>query len=140
MKKELGHVPIEKISDIADSIIPFLSHSNIVLFNGSMGSGKTTLIVELCKKLGVIDKVSSPTFSLVNEYKTNRNKTIYHFDFYRINSIEEALDIGVEEYFASGNLCFIEWAEKISDLVPNQHVLINITYLSGHRQYSIELF
>ena len=100
---------------------------SVWLFNGEMGSGKTTLIKSLCAHLGVIDKMSSPTFSIVNEYKTQDDKKIYHFDFYRIKSEAEAYDIGTEEYFYSGNLCLIEWPEKIPTLIPPEHVEVSIT-------------
>ena len=88
-----------------------------LLFYGTMGVGKTTLIKEISKQLGVTDIINSPTFSLVNEYKIVNDK-IYHFDFYRIKTEEEALDIGIEEYFYQGNLCLIEWPEKVSNLLP----------------------
>ena len=91
-------------------------------FEGEMGAGKTTLIKAICNTLGVIDEVSSPTFSLVNEYKTKDGKTIYHFDFYRIKNIEEVYDIGYEDYFFSGNICLIEWPEKIKELLKEEDV------------------
>lgn len=101
--------------------------SKIVLFYGEMGAGKTTFIKEICKKLGVTDTISSPTFSIVNEYLTSSGETIYHFDFYRLNDESEALDIGVEEYFFSDNLCLIEWPEKINSLLPDNAIKV---YLS----------
>ena len=91
--------------------------TKVVRIDGPMGAGKTTLISSICKSLGVEEPVSSPTFSLVNTYKS-RDGIIYHFDFYRIQNAHEALDIGLEEYLESGNLCFIEWAEKITPLLP----------------------
>ena len=91
--------------------------TNVVRIDGPMGAGKTTLISSICKSLGVEEPISSPTFSLVNTYKS-RDGIIYHFDFYRIQNAHEALDIGLEEYLESGNLCFIEWAEKITPLLP----------------------
>lgn len=94
----------------------------IWIFDGEMGAGKTTLIKSICKNLGVIDEVSSPTFSIVNEYKTVNGKTVYHFDFYRIKSIEEVYDMGVEDYFNSGNLCLVEWPEKIKEILENEIV------------------
>ena len=95
----------------------------IWIFDGEMGAGKTTLIKSICKNLGVIDEVSSPTFSIVNEYKTVDGKTVYHFDFYRIKSIEEVYDMGVEDYFNSGNICLIEWPEKIKEILENEIAL-----------------
>ena len=91
--------------------------TKVVRIDGSMGAGKTTLISSICKSLGVEEPISSPTFSLVNTYKS-RDGIIYHFDFYRIQNAHEALDIGLEEYLESGNLCFIEWAEKITPHLP----------------------
>jgi tRNA threonylcarbamoyladenosine biosynthesis protein TsaE len=94
-----------------------------------MGVGKTTLIKALAKKLGVCEVTNSPTFSLVNEYQTTNNQTVYHFDFYRLNTEIEALDMGADEYLYSGNWCFIEWAEKIPNLVPDSHSVISISLL-----------
>jgi len=102
-------------------------------FSGDMGSGKTTLIQALVKELGSTDPVSSPTFSLVNEYEIEDGgvNTIYHFDFYRIESIEEVYDIGYEEYFYSNNYCFIEWPEKIETLLPENYIEIRISPVAG---------
>jgi tRNA threonylcarbamoyladenosine biosynthesis protein TsaE len=106
----------------------------VILFNGEMGVGKTTLIKQLCKTLGVTDATSSPTFSLVNEYQTAKNETIYHFDFYRLNKETEALDMGVDDYLYSGNWCFIEWSEKIINLIPEHHTVVTIELLpTGER-------
>ena len=91
--------------------------TKVVRIDGPMGAGKTTLISSICKSLGVEEPISSPTFSLVNTYKS-RDGIIYHFDFYRIQNADEALDIGLEEYLESGNLCFMEWAEKITPHLP----------------------
>ena len=98
-----------------------------LLFFGDMGVGKTTLIKELTKQLGSQDQSSSPTFSLVNEYRTNENEPLYHFDFYRINDETEALDMGVEEYLYSDHWCFIEWPEKVKNLLPLNAVAIHLT-------------
>ena len=92
--------------------------SKVILFHGEMGVGKTTLIKQLCKNLGVSSATSSPTFSLVNEYETIDNQVVYHFDFYRLKNEMEALDMGADDYFYSGNWCFIEWAEKIPTHYP----------------------
>ncbi|TPE40022.1 tRNA (adenosine(37)-N6)-threonylcarbamoyltransferase complex ATPase subunit type 1 TsaE [Pontibacter mangrovi] len=99
----------------------------VILFEGPMGAGKTTLIKELCRQLGVLENVSSPTFALVNEYEGEKGKLIYHFDFYRINHEREALDIGAPEYFESGNLCLIEWPSMIPSLLPERYLLVEIT-------------
>ena len=106
------------------------ANSTIMLFYGEMGVGKTTLIKELCKLLGPEDVISSPTFSLVNEYHTIDQRIIYHFDFYRIKNEEEAYDIGVEDYFYSNAFCLIEWPENIQNLVPLNATTIHLTRLS----------
>lgn len=97
------------------------------LFLGEMGAGKTTLIQNICRVLGVVDTATSPTFSIVNEYRDKNDESIYHFDFYRIKDETEAMDIGVEEYFDSGKLCLVEWPEKIPSLIPNQYLSITIS-------------
>ena len=122
-----------QINEIADKIIALDLHK-IVLFNGQMGAGKTTIIKQLCKNMGVIDVVSSPTFGLVNEYQTIDNQTIYHFDCYRIKSEIEALDMGIDEYLYSGNYCFIEWSEKIYNLIPEQHSIITIDEIDSQKR------
>lgn len=114
----------DQISKVAAEIL-MLSGSKTFLFYGEMGVGKTTLIKEIVSQLGVTEISSSPSFSIVNEYERN-NGAIYHFDFYRINDIEEAYDIGVEEYFYSDNYVFIEWPEKIKELLPVTAIAINI--------------
>lgn len=124
---------IEQLPEVAQQILD-QNPNKVVLFNGEMGVGKTTLIKQLCKTLGVNDATSSPTFSLVNEYQTNNNQTIYHFDFYRLNKETEALDMGADDYLYSGNWCFIEWFEKIASLIPNEHTIIEIKLLpTGER-------
>ncbi len=110
-----------------------------LLFYGDMGVGKTTLIKELAKQLGSIDQSSSPTFSLVNEYRTDKNEPLYHFDFYRINDEAEALDMGVEEYLYSDQWCFIEWPENVKNLLPLNAVAIHLTKNSdGSRAITIK--
>ncbi|KFF15134.1 tRNA (adenosine(37)-N6)-threonylcarbamoyltransferase complex ATPase subunit type 1 TsaE [Flavobacterium hydatis] len=119
---------LDQIQDVAQQILA-QNPNKILLFNGEMGAGKTTLIKQLCKSLGIEDATSSPTFSLVNEYQTNDNQTVYHFDFYRLNHETEALDMGVDDYLYSGNWCFIEWSEKIPNLIPEQHSVVTIELL-----------
>lgn len=109
--------------------------SKVILFHGEMGVGKTTLIKQLCKNLGVTSTTSSPTFSLVNEYETINNQVVYHFDFYRLKNEMEALDMGADDYFYSGNWCFIEWAEKIPSLIPDEHAVITIELVENEKRH-----
>jgi tRNA threonylcarbamoyladenosine biosynthesis protein TsaE len=129
---------LSEIDIVAKELLEF-NQGKIFLFYGNMGVGKTTLIKSLAKVMGVIDTVSSPTFSLVNEYRTVENNPIFHFDFYRINKEEEALDMGVEEYFDSNAYCFIEWPEKIKNLVPLDAVSVFLSELpNGKRSLIIK--
>ncbi|MGW8122397.1 tRNA (adenosine(37)-N6)-threonylcarbamoyltransferase complex ATPase subunit type 1 TsaE [Roseivirga echinicomitans] len=128
----LKSVGLNDLEGIAEQIITFGTGHNIWLLMGEMGAGKTTLSKELCKQLGVVDLVQSPTFSLVNEYLTKEGKTIYHFDFYRIEDVDELANIGIEEYFDSGRLCLIEWPEKVSELIPDEYVKIFIEALEDN--------
>ncbi|POR21199.1 tRNA (adenosine(37)-N6)-threonylcarbamoyltransferase complex ATPase subunit type 1 TsaE, partial [Flavobacterium columnare] len=124
---------LENIENIATQVLA-TNPEKIILFNGEMGAGKTTFIKTLCKVLGVKDATSSPTFSLVNEYEANNHQIIYHFDVYRLKSQTEALDMGIDEYLYSGHWCFIEWAEKISDLIPENHTVVNISTLEDGKR------
>ncbi len=117
---------ITQLSKTAQAVIKAVHSQKIILFKGEMGAGKTTLIKEICRQLGVTDAVSSPTFSLVNEYQTANGQTIYHFDFYRIKNLQEVYDMGYEEYFFSGNYCFIEWPEMIEPLINFSHSLVHV--------------
>jgi len=119
---------IDQLEEVAQQIITS-NPKKVILFHGEMGVGKTTLIKQLCKTLGVVGATSSPTFSLVNEYEADANQLVYHFDFYRLNKEEEALDMGIDDYLYSGNWCFIEWAEKIPNLIPETHSVITISQL-----------
>ncbi len=136
---------LDKLPDTAAKIIKQLNLktemqvNNCVAFYGEMGAGKTTLIKEICKLLGVCDITSSPSFSLINEYLSKEDKSIFHFDFYRINDIEEAYDIGYEDYFYSNSLCFIEWPEKIESLLPENHTNIKINILDNNIR-TVEIF
>ncbi|RYJ52224.1 tRNA (adenosine(37)-N6)-threonylcarbamoyltransferase complex ATPase subunit type 1 TsaE [Flavobacterium petrolei] len=124
---------IDQLEEVAQQIIAN-NRKKVILFHGEMGVGKTTLIKQLCKTLGVTGATSSPTFSLVNEYEANDNQLVYHFDFYRLNKEEEALDMGVDDYLYSGNWCFIEWAEKIPNLIPEVHSVITISLLADGKR------
>ena len=117
---------LEELQKVAKEVIQS-AKNKVLLFYGEMGVGKTTLIKEIVKQLGSQDNVSSPTFSLVNEYHTVSGEKVYHFDFYRINNENEALDMGAEEYFYSDCWCLIEWPEKVKNLVPLNSVTITIT-------------
>ncbi len=110
---------LSEIETVATNLLLHLT-SKVILVNGEMGAGKTTMIKALCKALNSPDVVSSPTFSLINEYRTANNEPLYHFDCYRIESEEEAYDFGAEEYLHSGHLCFIEWSENIASLLPEE--------------------
>ena len=114
------------LDSIAKKMLKDFSDKRVILFYGEMGVGKTTLIKVLCQQLGVEEPTSSPTFSIVNEYLSNKKQSIYHFDFYRIEKEEEVFDMGYEDYFYSNNFCFVELPEKIPNLLPNDAVRVEI--------------
>ena len=126
---------------IEQELLGCFDHSNFIVFRGQMGAGKTTLIKKICNFLGVEESVSSPTFSLVNQYSTAKGQLVYHFDFYRIEEVEEALDFGVEEYFDSEAICLVEWGENVEELLPNKRVEVQIelTLEEEKREYTISL-
>ena len=117
---------LEGVRQTAREFIRLMGNRNVFAFDGKMGAGKTTFIKAICEEMGVQETVNSPTFSIVNEYESAGGRIIYHFDCYRIGKIQEALDLGAEEYLYSGNLCFIEWAENIASLLPDFTVHVNI--------------
>ena len=127
MKEKQFHInSVEQLSEVSDYLISMRNEADIIAFYGAMGAGKTTLIKNLCHRMGVTDEVNSPTFAIVNEYVTEKGESVYHFDFYRIKKIEEAYDIGFENYFDSGNLCLIEWPEMIESLMPEKYIRVEI--------------
>lgn len=117
---------LDELQKVAKKVLAEKPHK-VILFHGVMGVGKTTLIKTLAKELGVKDATSSPTFSIVNEYQADDNLMVYHFDMYRLKSEIEALDMGIDDYLYSGNWCFIEWAEKIPNLLPEQYSTIHLS-------------
>lgn len=125
----MTEIIINGTQDLPRAARAFLEHkgpASVVAFYGSMGAGKTTFITALCREMGVRDDVTSPTFTLVNEYRDGRGNPVYHFDFYRINRLSEALDIGLFEYFDSGAPCLVEWPEMIEELLPEDTLKVQI--------------
>ena len=123
---------LSELDKVAEIIISFSEGIKILVFEGEMGAGKTTMIKAICKYFNVEDNVTSPTFSIVNEYHSSNN-IFYHFDFYRLENETEAMDIGCEEYFYSGNYCFIEWPSKIETLLPKEKISIFINFENNRR-------
>lgn len=130
---------LDNIHETARHFISQIGERTVFAINGKMGAGKTTFIKAVCEEMGVKEIVNSPTFSIVNEYEAEGGRIIYHFDCYRINKIEEALEIGIEEYLYSGNLCFIEWSENIAPLLPDSYTIIEIVEKEkGEREITIK--
>lgn len=138
----MNTITIDSLSDlpkVADLVLESLNGRNVVAFFAPMGAGKTTLISTLMETLGSEDIVTSPTFALVNQYYTSEREPVYHFDFYRINSINEAFDMGYEEYFYSGDLCLVEWPEKVEQLLPDDTMVVKIEIVDENtRRFTIE--
>jgi tRNA threonylcarbamoyladenosine biosynthesis protein TsaE len=133
MFREVNHQVFEKVGlsdlqQVARQVLKETSNLRVWVFEGEMGAGKTTFIKVICNELGVEDTMSSPTFSIVNEYLTKAGAKVFHFDFFRIKNEAEAYDIGAEEYFYSGNYCFIEWPEKIPGLLPAEHAHVTLLH------------
>ena len=122
---------LDELPEVANQIIDQLQYK-LITFEGEMGAGKTTFIKEFVKALGTNDEVSSPTFSIVNEYDTDNGK-VYHFDFYRLNHEDEALDFGIEEYLYSNQYCLMEWPNKIANFIPDEHHTITLENVDGVR-------
>ncbi len=122
----------EELQEVARKLISNFSHLKVWCFYAEMGAGKTTLIKQICHELQVVHEMSSPTFSIVNEYESTKNGAVYHFDFYRLKDLEEAVNIGVEEYFDSGNFCFVEWPELVEPVLPEEYLKINIKLVSDN--------
>ncbi|HXB42155.1 MAG TPA: tRNA (adenosine(37)-N6)-threonylcarbamoyltransferase complex ATPase subunit type 1 TsaE [Bacteroidia bacterium] len=137
-KLSFASVSLDVLDEVAKDIIAYLEEKKILLFYGEMGSGKTTLIKEICRQLGVTGSMSSPTYGLVNEYRTTDKKIIYHFDLYRVKNLEECLDIGMEEYLYSGNYCFIEWPDVAKQIIPEKAMKVFIEGNGELRGISVE--
>lgn len=134
----LEEISLNELSKVADCIHSEIEKGQrIIAFYGEMGAGKTTLIKELCRKLGVENNMNSPTFGIVNEYCTSKDDSIFHFDFYRLENEEEAYDFGYEEYFYGGDLCLIEWPQKIENLLPEKLLEVHISENNGNRTFKI---
>jgi len=116
----------EELSKVAQALINYAKGEKFFIFEGEMAAGKTTFIKAFCEALGVTDVVSSPTFSIVNEYESDQGP-VYHFDFYRLKNLQEAYDIGYEEYFYSDSYCLIEWPSKVEELLPEEYIKVQIT-------------
>lgn len=130
---------LEDLTGIAEQVLKQFGKNKVFAFVGRMGAGKTTFIQRLCTQLGVKDQMSSPTFSIVNEYSASGESKIFHFDMYRIEKEEEALDMGFEEYLASENYCFIEWPDKVSSYLLKDVVVVRIEVENGTRLISADI-
>ena len=139
--KEFHINGVDELGQVADYLISLRNESDIIAFYGPMGAGKTTLIKNLCHKMGVTDEVNSPTFAIVNEYVTIEGESVYHFDFYRIKKLEEVFDIGYDNYFYSGNLCLLEWPEMIDPLMPDRFIRVEIALgeIDDSREISVSI-
>ena len=124
---EIRITDIEHIREAAREFVEHIGDRRVFAFYGKMGAGKTTFVKAICEELGVNDVITSPTFAIINEYTSAKDDTIFHFDFYRIKKLEEVYDMGYEDYFYSGALCFIEWPELIEEILPDDAVRVSIT-------------
>ncbi len=125
----------QDLTEVSQDLLEQFPDQKIWLFIGEMGAGKTTLIKSICERLGVLDEMSSPTFSIVNQYQTEKQEELYHFDFYRMEDQEEAVNIGIEDYFFSGNRCFIEWPEIITNFLPDKYLEISIKLVDSNTRH-----
>ena len=136
--KTLQLKSLHQLEEVASEFIRLMDAGTVFAFYGEMGAGKTTFIKAVCRLLGVEENITSPTFAIVNEYIAANDSLIYHFDCYRLKNLKEAYDIGAEEYFYSGNICFVEWPEKIEDLLPANTVNVKIT-VQAHQKRVITI-
>lgn len=131
------NVALDDLEELAGKLIREAGANRVIIFNGEMGSGKTTFIKAIGHVLGVKEGMSSPTFSIVNEYETESGERIYHFDFYRLKNELEAYDIGTEEYLDSGSYCLIEWPDKVPSLLPNKYIEVSIVKTTDDQKRTI---
>lgn len=122
---------IDSIESVAVEFLSKTEGKKVFAFYGQMGAGKTTFIKELCRLQFVVDEVNSPTFAIINEYLTENNEAIFHFDFYRLKNRQEAAEIGVEDYFDSGEICYVEWPEIVEDMLPDDALRVDILEVDG---------
>jgi len=134
---QISKVSLNELPSAAQKIIDSIGDETVIAFYGDMGAGKTTLIKEICKQLGSKDNITSPTFALMNEYRTELGQKIFHFDFYRTDSIAEVFDMGYEDFFYSGNLCLVEWPEKIKQLLPQNCLSVYISVENNLRTITV---
>jgi tRNA threonylcarbamoyladenosine biosynthesis protein TsaE len=125
----------DQLQNLAKDLLAAFPDVRVFAFYGEMGAGKTTFVKALCQELNVTDVVNSPTFAIINEYQTNRHQPIFHFDFYRLKNLQEATDLGCEDYFYSGNYCFLEWAELVEPLLPQHFLKVEISVSDSKNRY-----
>ncbi len=135
MKPHKFRVDLNGVDEVISLVTKYLNDKKIVFLDGDLGAGKTTLVKKICQRLGSEDQISSPTFSIINEYEC-RDELIYHMDLYRLNTVEELMDIGAIEYFDSGNICFVEWPELASNIIEADMV-ISISKVENQRIYEV---
>jgi tRNA threonylcarbamoyladenosine biosynthesis protein TsaE len=133
LKMDIEVNSLADLAVVAQQLSDFAGSEKVFIFEGDMGAGKTTFIKNFCKHLGIEDVVSSPTYSIINEYKSP-NGPVFHFDFYRIKDIREAYDLGYEEYFYGGDVCLIEWPERVAELLPGKFIKVEINVLDENRR------
>ena len=126
---------LTELEEVARELLRKAGNHRVWLLNGEMGAGKTTLIKAVCNALGVSVGMTSPTFSIINEYHTAAGESVYHFDFYRLKNENEALDIGAEEYFDSGRYCFIEWPDRVPSLIPSRHYALDLSIMEKETRF-----
>jgi len=132
MKKNINN--IDELNELAKEILAFSKKIKVLIFKGNLGTGKTSLIKHLCNIIGIQDQSSSPTYSIVNEYLLANNSKVYHIDLYRLNSLEEAYEVGLEDYLYSNNYCFIEWPEIIEEILPDEYITVSIEKISDKKR------